>query len=1145
MHREAQMGHSTYAMAQQVFDAVQCIHNLHTDAPVRQHAHELLEEVKESDACLDIGFELLQRSGTVTVQHFGLLLVEHAIRYQWNKLSSEKRVEVKNRCMSSISTLTGIEGQGKARIMDGLGKCVVEMVKREWPQAWPEFMDECERLCSMGTYQTEIVLFMLSRLVEDVVILNSVEHQQQNKQLHIALMHYASTLVDLPLNIVAVSQSFPSDTQAEKENVSRLCSAALELLGNVLNWVPAQLLNSRMPKISAALQVCLESTSVSLAKLSSYCLNQVVTRKGPKKEREPLLPLLSLNYVQPVVDVLRKLASHAYDEKTYDLFKAVLLLFQSVASSLSSHWGYTQLMDDRDSVLKLLLCTCLFLLRHPSLIGQPTSSEEPYCTFSRADYNTDEEFMEDVAKIRERCLSIIRKDVQYVYAPSYDFVLTWLGDVLRSPEQAVNGFLFHSYLSVYSTICEALAKLDEKVVESISETAVSHLDMVMKAIDDHLSNPECLTELLSLVTGLFPLQRPTYRRLPEYLTKLISLLVFDGSERYRWVNTHVSHQLVRLSSTCRTLLLPHFDHIWSELQKFGDKLTDHIKCNMVDVLFELSNGLNSYDMQRYMTITLMSSTVEFWNGEPIVRAISSSENLLEYIGLFQPAGTDSESDVLGARRKQLLLHTDIPYSVMSHISLNENAQTLSEGGFTVTDSSGTLRTKHPAFDTFQQLLPAIFSFACCLNGICQESCVRKVHPSFGGYKVLDISYADKSAIMGTYHQVKHDSKKAKLLSRTTVEDHVRGFFSDVIDNTFRLISQCVCRFGWQFYAMPHASAMLENGLLGNHQYCLDFRLHTLIRKALIPIVNCSQEEQFCFLLSPLAKFFPHCYQRLSTIWQLMFENVDQALRDSDGTLVEQEMFLENLSSTLTRDVATLLRSVLAKRPERKGKYENGSANNEDEEESVDHLMLVDMSSIDIGGDLSPLGKQLLNEQLSSFSSLVLLMFHMLCCPDSVPVINVTSLCYPVVVELVDKKLLDDPSARHLYSCVLQGVQQHSQLEDLLGKLFDLGCRLYDLFRVPFPNACKEVLLSVPGISKDDVEAFDERMRKSCEGSLKIPDKVKRTMFKKLVKPITNARMAFQRQPQFRELPSLLRPPRVSSVVDSHSESDLRYLFGGS
>ncbi|CDW54387.1 Xpo1 domain containing protein [Trichuris trichiura] len=1101
MHREAQIEHSTYAMAQQVFDAVQCIHDFHTDAPVRQHAHELLEEVKESDACLDIGFELLQCSGAVLVQHCGLLLVEHAIRYQWNKLSSEKRVEVKNRCMSSISTLTGIEGKDKLRIMDGLAKCVVEMVKREWPQAWPEFMEDCEKLCSIGTYQTEVVLFMLSRLVEDVVILNSVEHQQQNKQLHSALMHYASTLVDLPLNVVAMSQSFPSDTQIEKENVSRLCSAALELLGNVLNWVPAQLLNSRMPKISAALHLCLESTSLSLAKMSAYCLNQVFTRKGPKREREPLLPLLSLNYVQPIVNVLRKLASHAYDENTYDLFKAVLLLFQSVASSLSSHWGYTQLADERESVLKLLLCTCLFLLRHPSLIGQPTSSEEPDCTFSRADYNTDEEFMDDVAKVRERCLSIIRKDVQCVYAPSYDFVLTWLRDVLRSPELATSSFLFHSYLSVYSTICEALLKLDEDVAENISETAVSHLDMVMKAIDDHLSNPECLTELLSLVTGLFPFQRPTYSRLPEYLTKLISLLIFDGSERYRCVNIHVSHQLVKLSSTCRTILLPHFDHIWSELRKFGEKLTDHIKCNMVDVLFELSNGLNSYDMQHYMTSTLTSSTVEFWNSEPIVRAVSSSENFLEYIGLFQPICTNSASDMFVARRKQFLLHTEILYSVLNHISLNENVQALSEGGFTVADSSGAMGANHPAFDTFQQLLPAIFSFACCLNGICQESCIRKIHPSYGGYKVLDLTYFEKSTVMGTYHQVKHDSKKAKLLLRTTVEDHVRGFFADVIDNTFKLASQCVCRFGWQFYAMPQASAMLRDGLLGNHQYCLDYRLHMLIRKALIPIVNCCREEQFCFLLSPLASFFPHCYQRLSTIWQLTFENTDQTLHDSDGTLVEQEMFLDNLSSMLTRDVAALLRSVLAKRPERKEKYENGSAANEDEEEASDQLMLVDMSSMDIGGDLSPLGKQLLNEQLSSFSSLVLLMFHMLCCPDSVPVINVTSLCCPVVVELLDKKLLDDPSARHLYSCILQGVQQHNQLEDLLGKLFDLGWRLYDLFRAPFPNACKEVLLSIPGISKDDLEAFDEKMQKCSDGSVKIPDKVKRTMFKKLVKPI--------------------------------------------
>lgn len=34
--------------------------------------------------------------------------------------------------------------------MDSLSKCVVEMAKREWPQCWPTFWDECFALVNKG-----------------------------------------------------------------------------------------------------------------------------------------------------------------------------------------------------------------------------------------------------------------------------------------------------------------------------------------------------------------------------------------------------------------------------------------------------------------------------------------------------------------------------------------------------------------------------------------------------------------------------------------------------------------------------------------------------------------------------------------------------------------------------------------------------------------------------------------------------------------------------------------------------------------------------------------------------------------------------------------------------------------------------------
>lgn len=54
---------------------------------------------------------------------------------------------------------------------DALSRVVVEMVKREWPQQWPSLLAELSDACSCGETQTELVLMVFLRLVEDVAVL--------------------------------------------------------------------------------------------------------------------------------------------------------------------------------------------------------------------------------------------------------------------------------------------------------------------------------------------------------------------------------------------------------------------------------------------------------------------------------------------------------------------------------------------------------------------------------------------------------------------------------------------------------------------------------------------------------------------------------------------------------------------------------------------------------------------------------------------------------------------------------------------------------------------------------------------------------------------------------------------------------------
>lgn len=59
----------------------------------------------------------------------------------------------------------------ESHMKDALSRVIVEMVKREWPQQWPALLAELSDACACGGIQTELVLLVFLRLVEDVALL--------------------------------------------------------------------------------------------------------------------------------------------------------------------------------------------------------------------------------------------------------------------------------------------------------------------------------------------------------------------------------------------------------------------------------------------------------------------------------------------------------------------------------------------------------------------------------------------------------------------------------------------------------------------------------------------------------------------------------------------------------------------------------------------------------------------------------------------------------------------------------------------------------------------------------------------------------------------------------------------------------------
>lgn len=156
----------------------------------RLEVYNACERFKESSPlCAQCGLYLAQKSPnrSSVVRHFGLQLMEHCIKYRWTQISQSEKIFIKENAMKLLQEGTEPLLQEEAHIKDALSRVVVEMIKREWPQQWPTLLSELSQACTRGESQTELVLLVFLRLVEDVALLQTLESNQRRKDIYQAL----------------------------------------------------------------------------------------------------------------------------------------------------------------------------------------------------------------------------------------------------------------------------------------------------------------------------------------------------------------------------------------------------------------------------------------------------------------------------------------------------------------------------------------------------------------------------------------------------------------------------------------------------------------------------------------------------------------------------------------------------------------------------------------------------------------------------------------------------------------------------------------------------------------------------------------------------------------------------------------------
>lgn len=343
----------------------------------RLEAYNACERFKESSPlCAQCGLYLAQKSPnrSSVVRHFGLQLMEHCVKYRWTQISQPEKIFIKENAMKLLQEGTEPLLQGETHIKDALSRVVVEMIKREWPQQWPTLLAELSQACTRGESQTELVLLVFLRLVEDVALLQTLESNQRRKDIYQALTTNMAEIFAFFLRLMeqhfAKFQEKSALRQSDEAAAhSKVVQVVLLTLTGFVEWVS---INHIMAEDGRLLQIlCLFLGDLTFRCSAAECLLQIVNRKGKAEDRKQLMILFTEEALRCIYGAATAPAprsvSNDLNESHYIFLKKLTQVLIGMATQLCTLWGKDDGSGIRPTNFNLFLDTVLTFTMHSSL----------------------------------------------------------------------------------------------------------------------------------------------------------------------------------------------------------------------------------------------------------------------------------------------------------------------------------------------------------------------------------------------------------------------------------------------------------------------------------------------------------------------------------------------------------------------------------------------------------------------------------------------------------------------------------------------------------------------------------------------------------------------------------------------------------
>uniref|UniRef100_A0A670Y659 Exportin-5 n=1 Tax=Pseudonaja textilis TaxID=8673 RepID=A0A670Y659_PSETE len=1152
-------------LCEQLVKAVTAMMDPASTQRYRLEALKFCEEFKEkSPVCVPCGLKLAEKSQTAIVRHFGLQILEHVVKFRWNAMSRLEKVFLKNSAMALISNGTQNILEEESHIKDVLSRIVVEMIKREWPQHWPDMLKELDTLSEEGETQTELVMFILLRLAEDVVTFQTLPAQRR-RDIQQTLSQNMDKIFSFLLNTLQQNVNkyrcllfFSLQAQAN----CRVGIAALNTLAGYIDWVAMNHITADNCKLLEMLCLLLNEPELQIG--AAECLLIVVSRKGKLDDRKPLMVLFGDVAMHYILSAAQTADGEGLVEKQYVFLKRLCQVLCSLGSQLcalgpdsdveipvnlgkylesflafTTHpsqflrsstqitWGalFRHEVLSRDPVLLAIIPNYLrACMTNLVKMGFPSKTDCPSCEYSRFDFDSDEDFNCFFNSFRAQQGDVIRMACRLDPHTGFQMAGEWLKYQLSLPLDTgtANSKTNKRPYSIFSPSCigvhwDAMTFFLESIVSPMFRTLdkekipVSQgIELLQLVLGFETKDPLILSCILSNVSALFPFV--TYR--PEYLPESvnigflesISLLCGDTKRRtfssVPNVRRHACSSIIKICRDYPQLVLPNFDMLYNHVKQL------------------LSNELLLTQMEK---CALMEALVLISNQ---FKDYQRQKTLLEE--LMAPVATLWLSDEM----KRILMNPEvfIRYVGADSRIVDPNVEdpcglNRSRISFCVYTILGVIkRSRWPT--SLEEAKAGGFVVGYTPNGnpIYRNPCSVQILKLFDNLlalirthnnlympelvaklgdnyaKTLDMMEVEKNNILENF------SKQSTL----SLFCRMYNLFSSrlyLLNCSFHILGSAGSSMQQDFYVVEGLAVELLNSAFINLDNIPDYRLRPLLRVFVKPLVISCPPEYYESLICPiLGPLFTYLHMRLSQKWQVINQR-----NTVDDNPESQEMLEEQLVRMLTREVMDL----------------------------IDEEMMSTEVTPSTSSELTELGKCLMKQE-NVCTALLITAFTSLSWKDTLSCQRTTTqLCWPLL-----KQSPFSPSCLTSISLVLKGLQVHGQHNGCMAALVHLAFQIYEALRPRYAEL-KTVMEQVPEIQNDSLEQFDSKLLNVT--LQKVADKRRKDHFKRLIagcigKPLGEQ---FRKEVHIRNLPSLfkkMKAPLGQDVFENSEEEILIALF---